>query len=151
MQQLLFATDNSWTGMILRITLALIMFPHGAQKLLGLFGGVGFQITMKYFTETMKLPWLLSFLVIVIEFVGPVGLIIGIASRLWAMLFMIVMIAAIITTNFQHGFFMNWFGNQKGEGYEYHLLMIGICIALMFTGGGRWSLDQVFQMQTSSL
>lgn len=151
MQQLLFATDNSWTGMILRITLALIMFPHGAQKLLGLFGGFGFQTTMKYFTETMKLPWLLSFLVILIEFVGPVGLVIGIASRLWAMLFLIVMIAAISTTNFQHGFFMNWFGNQKGEGYEYHLLMIGICIALMFTGGGRWSLDQVFQMQTSSL
>jgi putative oxidoreductase len=143
MKQLFFATDNSWAGLVLRLTLSLIMFAHGAQKMFGLFGGYGFKNTMSYFTTTMKLPWALSLLIIAIEFFGPIGLLAGWSCRLWALLFIIIMVGAIITTNYSNGLFMNWYGTQKGEGYEYHLLVIGMAIALLFTGGGKFSLDSI--------
>ncbi|SHG87993.1 putative oxidoreductase [Chryseolinea serpens] len=141
MKELLFNTQNDWTGFILRITVGAIMFPHGAQKLLGLFGGYGYNATMNFFAETLKLPALISFLVIVIEFFGAVGLIAGFASKLWALLLICIMTGAIVTTNYKNGFFMNWFQNQAGEGYEYHLLVIGMCLALLLTGSGAFSLD----------
>jgi putative oxidoreductase len=143
MKQLFFATDNSWAGLVLRLTLGLVMFPHGAQKMFGLFGGYGFRATMNYFTSTMKLPWVFSLLIISIEFFGPIGLLAGWSSRLWALLFIIIMIGAIITTNYSNGLFMNWYGTQKGEGYEYHLLVIGMAIALLFIGSGKFSLDGI--------
>ena len=141
MKELLFNTQNDWTGFILRITVGAIMFPHGAQKLLGLFGGYGYNATMNFFTETLKLPAFISFLVIMIEFFGAVGLIAGFASKLWALLLICIMTGAIVTTNYKNGFFMNWFQNQTGEGYEYHLLVIGLCLALLLTGSGAFSLD----------
>ncbi|AYB31290.1 DoxX family protein [Chryseolinea soli] len=142
MKQLLFSTQNDWAGFILRVTVGAIMFPHGAQKLLGLFGGSGYPATMNFFTETLKLPAFISFLVIMIEFFGAVGLITGFASKLWALLLIFIMIGAIATTNYKNGFFMNWFQNQNGEGYEYHLLVIGLCTALLVIGSGKFSLDK---------
>ncbi len=147
MKQFLFATDDSWTGLLLRLCVGCIMFSHGAQKLLGLFGGYGFKTTVSYFTNTMKLPWVVSFLVIVIEFFGALFLLMGFTTRLYAILFIAIMTAAIITTNYKNGFFMNWFGNQQGEGFEYHLLVIGICTALIITGGGRYSIDGLMKAQ----
>lgn len=141
MKDLLFNTQNDWTGFILRITVGAIMFPHGAQKLFGLFGGYGYNATMNFFTETLKLPAFISLLVIMIEFFGAVGLIAGFASKLWALLLICIMTGAIVTTNYKNGFFMNWFQNQAGEGYEYHLLVIGMCLALLLTGSGACSLD----------
>ena len=141
MQHLLFSTDNGVIGLILRLTLGFIMLLHGAQKMFGLFGGYGFNGTMDFFTKNMHLPWIIGFMVIIIEFFGAVFLIFGFCTRLWASLFIIIMIGAIITTNFSNGFFMNWFGNQSGEGYEYHLLVIGICIALTITGSGKFGID----------
>lgn len=143
MKDLLFASQDQWIGFILRLTLGIIMLPHGAQKMLGMFGGFGFNATVSYFTETMKLPWLISVLVVCIEFFGAVFLVAGFGTKVWSLGFIAVMIGAIATTNYVHGFFMNWFGTQQGEGFEYHLLVIGICIALMFTGGGRYSVDQL--------
>jgi putative oxidoreductase len=143
MKQLLFFSDGSWSGLILRITIALTMFPHGAQKLLGLFGGYGFKPTIDYFTNTMKLPWIIAILIVVIEFICPIALLIGVGSRLCSLLVIIIMTGAIITTNYKFGFFMNWFGTQTGEGFEYHLIVIGICIALLFTGSGKYSIDGI--------
>ena len=145
MKQLLFSTQNDWVGFILRITVGTIMFPHGAQKLLGLFGGYGYHATMNFFTKTLKLPAFISFLVIMIEFFGAFGLIAGFSSRLWALLLILIMTGAIATTNYKNGFFMNWFQNQGGEGYEYHLLVIGMCLALLFTGSGAFSLDGLIE------
>ncbi len=139
----LFQTDDSWTGLILRLTLGLVMFPHGAQKLLGWYGGFGFTGTMGIFTETMHLPWIVALLVIVGEFFGSLGLIAGLLTRLTAVSFMVIMLGAIITVHLQNGFFMNWSGKQLGEGYEYHLLVIGIGLALLVTGAGMWSVDKV--------
>jgi putative oxidoreductase len=143
MIHLLFGTQNDWSGLILRIALGAVMFPHGAQKFFGWFGGYGFSATIDFFNKSMKLPWIISVLVILIELFGAVGLILGFASRAWALGLMIIMIGAIYTTNMKNGFFMNWFGNQPGEGYEYHLLVIGICIAVMLTGSGKYSFDNL--------
>lgn len=145
MIQLLFGSQNDWIGFILRFALGVVMLPHGAQKLFGWFGGYGFSATMDFFTKSMKLPWIISVLVILIEFLGSAGLILGFVSRVWAFLLIIVMSGAIYTTNMKNGFFMNWFGNQSGEGYEYHLLVIGMCIAIVLTGSGKYSIDNLIQ------
>jgi len=141
MKQLILNTSLDWTAFVLRLTAGTIMLPHGLQKTFGLFGGYGFKNSMDYFTLTMKLPWVISFLVIFIEVVGSIGLITGVLSRLWAMSLIIVMVGAIVTTNAKNGLFMNWYGNQNGEGYEYHLLFIGICVAIIFCGSGKFSVD----------
>ncbi len=137
-----FQTNDDWTGLILRLTLGLVMFPHGAQKLLGWYGGFGFSGTMGFFTEAMHLPWIIGFLVIVGEFFGSLGLLAGLLTRFTAASLSVIMLGAIVTSHLPYGFFMNWFGKQQGEGYEYHLLAIGIGLALLATGGGRWSLDR---------
>jgi putative oxidoreductase len=139
----LFQTYDSWTGLVLRLTLGLVMFPHGAQKLLGWYGGFGFTGTMGVFTETMHLPWIVALLVIVGEFFGSLGLIAGLATRFTAASFIVIMLGAITTLHLQNGFFMNWLGKQQGEGFEYHLLVIGIGLALLVTGAGMWSVDKV--------
>lgn len=142
MLEILTKTTNDWTGLVLRLTAGLIMLPHGLQKTSGVFGGHGFKGTMDYFTLSMKLPWLISFLVIAIEFLGSISLIAGAFSRVWAIGMIGVMIGAIATTNYKNGLFMNWYGNQRGEGFEYHLLFIGICIAIILNGSGKFSIDQ---------
>jgi len=145
MMQLIFRTNNDWTGVIIRLTTGLILFPHGAQKMLGLFGGPGFSDEMDFLTGTVNLPWLIALLVIVIEFIGSLSFIAGFASRVWAVLTIILMIGIIVSSHLDNGFFMNWFGNQKGEGYEYHLLVIGLCLAMLYNGSGKLSVDTALQ------
>lgn len=141
MKTKIFVTNNDWSGLVTRFVSGFVLLPHGAQKLLGVFGGYGFKGTMQFFTNTVHLPWLIGFLVIVIEFFGALSLIIGFASRIWAALVVILMIGIIYTTHFSNGFFMNWFGNQKGEGYEFDLLMIGLALASVINGSGKYSVD----------
>ena len=139
----LFQTDDGLAGFILRVTLGLVMFPHGAQKLLGWFGGFGFDGTMGFFTQKMGLPWIIAFLIIIGESFGSLGLLAGFLTRFAAASLAVIMLGAITMVHLPHGFFMNWGGQQQGEGYEYHLLVIGIAAALLITGGGRWSVDRV--------
>ena len=139
----LFQTDDGLAGFILRVTLGLVMFPHGAQKLLGWFGGFGFDGTMGFFTQKMGLPWIIAFLIIIGESFGSLGLLAGFLTRFAAASLAVIMLWAITMVHLPHGFFMNWGGQQQGEGYEYHLLVIGIAAALLITGGGRWSVDRV--------
>ncbi|HZH48863.1 MAG TPA: DoxX family protein [Nitrospira sp.] len=137
----LFQTDDGWAGLILRLTLGFVMFPHGAQKLLGWFGGFGFDGTMGFFTQKMGQPWLISLLIIIGESFGSLALLAGLLTRFTAASLAVIMFGAITLVHLPHGFFMNWFGQQKGEGFEYHLLVIGIAAALLVTGGGKWSID----------
>ena len=139
----LFETDEAWTGLILRIMLGVVMFPHGAQKLLGWYGGFGFAGTLGFFTEQMHLPWLVALLVIIGESFGSLGLLIGLLTRVTAASMALIMVGAIGLVHWPNGFFMNWSGKQAGEGFEYHLLVIAICAALVITGGGKWSVDSV--------
>lgn len=141
----LFDTDDSYTQLVLRATLALVMFPHGAQKLLGWFGGYGFSGTMGFFTQQVGIPAVLGFLVIVAEFFGALALAAGLLTRVAAMGVIAVMIGAVLTVHLPHGFFMNWSGAQAGEGVEYHLLAIAIATAVAIRGPGRFALDEVVQ------
>ena len=141
----IFSTRHDWTGLFLRLTLGGVMWPHGAQKLLGWFGGYGFTGTMKFFTDTMHLPWLLGLLVIAIEFFGTLSLVVGWASRLWAAALAALTLGIVFTSHLQNGFFMNWFGNQKGEGYEYFLLLLGLAAGVMVNGSGRYSVDELVE------
>ena len=142
MMRIIFGTQNDYTGLIMRLTLGGVMLPHGLQKVFGLFGGAGLQATMNAFTTKMGLPVPLAVLVILAESAGALGLIFGFCTRLCALGIALVMGGAIYLVHGQHGFFMNWFGRQAGEGFEYHLLALGLALALFIHGGGKWSLDQ---------
>src|SRR5271155_5087053 len=139
--QFLFKTSDSFAPLIARLTLGIVMFPHGAQKALGWFGGFGFSGTMNFFTQQMHIPAPLAFLAIAVEFAGSIGLILGCFSRIAAFGIATNMVVAILTVHAANGFFMNWFGTQKGEGFEYHLLAIGLAVAVLVRGAGSFSID----------
>jgi putative oxidoreductase len=138
----LLATDSGWGAAAARLALAAVMFPHGAQKALGWFGGYGWSGTMGFLTETIGLPAALAALVILIEFLAPIFLLLGLATRAAALGIAVVMVGAVATVHLPHGFWMNWSGAQAGEGFEFHLLALGLSAALLLGGGGRLSLDR---------
>src|SRR5438270_5568529 len=137
-----FATDDSAATAIVRLVLGIVFFAHGAQKMLGWFGGFGFAGTMGFFTGTMHIPAPLAFLAIVAEFFGSLGLILGFLTRIAALGIATNMIVAVFTVHLNNGFFMNWTGAQKGEGFEYHLLVLAIAAFLVIRGAGAWSVDR---------
>ena len=137
----LFKTNNSFAPTLARLTLGIVMFPHGAQKVLGWFGGYGFHGTMNFFTEQMHIPAVFALLAIAAEFLGSLGLITGFLSRIAAFGIAVNMIVAVKMVHAANGFFINWFGNQKGEGYEYHLLAIGLALIVMIYGADKASVD----------
>lgn len=138
----LLATDRGIAQVALRLTLALVMFPHGAQKALGLFGGYGWEGTMGFLTGQIGMPSIAAAGVILLEVLDPLFLLVGLGTRAVALGFIGLMLGAITTVHLEHGFFINWTGQQAGEGFEYHLLLIGAALALVFAGAGRWSLDR---------
>jgi putative oxidoreductase len=137
----LMSTSNDVALTTLRVVLGVVFFAHGAQKMLGWFGGFGFHGTMGFFTH-MGMPAPVAFLVICTEFFGGLGLIVGLLTRIAALGIGVEMIGAIFMVHLPNGFFMNWAGNQKGEGFEYHLLAIAIAAALLLRGAGAFSLDR---------
>jgi putative oxidoreductase len=139
--QLLTKTNDSAAPLVARLTLGLVMFPHGAQKALGWFGGYGFKGTMGFFTGTMHIPAVFAFLAIAAEFAGSLALLAGLFGRVAALGIAAVMAVAVLTTHLPNGFFMNWTGSQKGEGFEYHLLALGLALIVLIYGAGRASLD----------
>ena len=138
--QLLLKTDNSVATFVVRVVLGAVFFPHGAQKVLGWFGGHGLAGTYGFFTGTLGIPALFAVLAIAAEFLGSIALLFGALTRVAALGIAAVM-AVAMTMHWQHGFFMNWFGNQQGEGIEFHLLALGMAIYLVIRGGGALSLD----------
>lgn len=138
----LIATDENQATVILRLVLGVVFFAHGAQKLLGWFGGPGFSGTMGMFTGYLHIPAPLAFLAIAAEFFGGLGLILGFLTRIAAFGITVNMLVAIATVHHSYGFFMNWTGAQKGEGFEYHLLVLAITAYLMIRGAGAFSVDR---------
>lgn len=143
--KIFFHTEDSTTHLILRVMLGLVFFFHGAQKLLGWFGGHGFDGTMGFFTDKMGIPALIAFLVIIGESFGALGLITGFLTRLSAAGIACIMVGAVAMVHRSNGIFMNWMGQQAGEGFEYHLLALGLAIPLILYGGGRFSVDQIVE------
>jgi putative oxidoreductase len=139
----LYATDDSTATSILRLVLGAVFFAHGAQKMLGWFGGFGFAGTMNFFTGMMHIPAPLACLAIAAEFFGGMGLTLGFLTRIAAFGIGVNMLVAILTLHGAFGFFMNWTGTQKGEGFEFHLLVLAIVAFLMIRGAGAFSVDRV--------
>jgi putative oxidoreductase len=139
----LTATTDDPVLTILRLVLGIVFFFHGAQKMLGWFGGYGFSGTMNFFTHNMGIPAVFAFLAIAAEFFGSLGLILGLLARVAASGIVVDMVVAIAMVHHANGFFMNWNGNQKGEGYEYHLLTIVVALAIVIRGAGAFSIDRM--------
>lgn len=142
MIDLIFKTDAGLAALVLRWVLAIVIFPHGAQKALGWFGGFGFAGTMGYF-KSLGIPPIPGVLGIAAEFLGPVLLVVGLGTRVAALGIACVMLGAVWLVHRPYGFFMNWFGQLPlgKEGYEYQLLVLGVALALLLVGGGKWSVD----------
>jgi putative oxidoreductase len=138
----LIATDNDAAVTVLRLVLGVVFFAHGAQKMLGWFGGYGFTGTMGFLTGMMHIPAVFAFLAIAAEFFGGLGLIFGLFTRVASFGIACNMIVAVAVVHHQFGFFMNWTGAQKGEAYEYHLVLLAALVVLMIRGAGAASVDR---------
>lgn len=138
----LIATTDDVGPAIARLVLGIVILPHGMQKVFGAFGGPGFTGTMQFFTAAMHIPYVFGVLAVAAEFLGGLGLIFGLFGRVAAFAVAVEMIVAVLTMHLQNGFFMNWLGSQKGEGFEYHLLIVGLALIVMLKGSGAISLDR---------
>jgi putative oxidoreductase len=145
----LTGTHADWVVGIARIVLGIIFFGHGAQKMLGWYGGPGLANSMRTFTEHLHLPSALAFLVIAGELFAGIGLIVGLFSRIAALVIALTMVGAIATVHFRFGLFLNWFGSQKGHGIEYHLLAIALALVVVVKGAGAFSLDRIVHEHVS--
>ena len=139
----LTGTHADWVVGIVRIVLGIIFFAHGAQKLLGWFSGPGLANSMRAFTEHLHLPSTLAFLVIAGELFSGIGLIVGLFSRIAALVIALTMVGAIATVHWRFGLFLNWLGTQEGHGIEYHLLVIALALIVVVKGAGAFSLDRL--------
>lgn len=139
----LLSTNPDWIQTIVRLVLGVVFFAHGAQKLLGWFGGPGLKDTLHTMHETLGLPASLAFAAVGAEFFGGLGLIVGLLSRVAAIGIGVTMLTAIVMVNGRYGLFLNWFGDRKGHGYEYHLLAIALALVIIMRGSGAMSLDRL--------
>lgn len=137
----LFKTKSDYALTVVRLGLAIMIIPHGLQKTIGAFGGYGFSGTMGFFTDTMGIPWIFALAAVLAESLGGFALFFGFASRLAALGVGITMLVAALTSHLQYGFFMNWFGNQKGEGIEFFILAVSMALSVVISGGGALSVD----------
>jgi putative oxidoreductase len=140
----LLNTDPDWAVTVARVTLGVVFFGHGAQKLIGWFGGSGLKNTLQTMSQHLGLPPALALGPIAAEFFGGLGLILGVLSRVDAAAIAVTMVVAIWMVHARHGLFLNWYGNKQGHGYEYHLLAIALALVVVVRGGGALSLDQLF-------
>jgi putative oxidoreductase len=144
MKKILSTDPANTTALIARLALGLVVFPHGAQKLLGWFGGYGFHGTMGFLTGAAGLPSFIALLVILIEFFGAVFLIFGFATRIAAIGIIGNFLGIVLTTHLKNGFFMNWYSQAgQGEGLEYFILLFGLAITVLIAGGGKLSIDSL--------
>ena len=134
---------------LLRLVLGVVFFAHGAQKALGWFGGAGWNATVAGFTGPMGIPAPFAVLAICAEFLGGIGLILGFLTRIAAFGIAVNMSVAVAMVHESKGVFMNWQGTQHGEGFEYHVLVLAIAIALMVRGAAALSIDHALSARWS--
>ncbi len=137
-------TTDDWGALVARVGLAIVMFPHGAQKAFGWFGGEGLQATIAGMTE-QGLPVFVPVFVVLAELVGSAALLAGLLGRVAAASIAAVMLGAVVLVHFEHGFFMNWTGRQPGEGFEYHLLALALAAVVLIKGSGAVSVDRAIE------
>ena len=149
MIETLTGTHADWTVGVVRIVLGVVFFAHGAQKMLGWYGGPGLASSMRTFTDDLHIPSTLAFLVIAGEFLSGIGLIVGLFSRIAALVIALTMLGAIATVHLRFGLFLNWFGTQEGHGIEYHLLAIALALVVVIKGAGAFSIDRIVYERVS--
>lgn len=137
----ILATDPSWVPTLARIILGIIFFAHGSQKVFGWFGGPGLRQTLRTLTQFVGLPSIVALVAVGAELVGGAALVLGLLGRISALGIAVNMLAAILMVHGRFGLFMNWFGDRKGHGIEYHLLAIALAIVIIAKGSGAFSLD----------
>ena len=137
----LIDTNGDWVFTIARVVLGIVLFAHGAQKLLGWFEGPGVRATLRTFRDQLGIPVVFAWLAIAAEFLGGLGLIVGLFTRIAALGIAITVLVAMVMVHLRYGFFMNWYGNKPGHGVEYHLLVIALAIVVIAKGAGAFSLD----------
>jgi len=135
-------TEHDLRATVARVVLGGVLLPHGAQHLLGWFGGFGYAGTRDWMVSTLGVPGPVAGLSIVLEVVAPVLLVLGVGGR-FAALWIGAFLAVAATTHSKNGFFMNWLGNAGGEGFEYHLLALALATVVVISGSGALSLDRV--------
>ena len=138
----LMSTTDDYAITLVRLLFGIVFFAHGAQKALGWFGGYGFTGTMGFFTQKLNIPAPFAALAIAAEFLGGLGLLVGLLSRVAAFGIACNMVVAVAMIHIHVGFFVNWYGNQKGEGFEFHILAVAIALFIMIKGAGALSLDR---------
>jgi putative oxidoreductase len=146
----ILGTNEDWVITIVRVVLGVVFFAHGAQMALGWFGGAGLQSTVRIFRENLHIPAPLALLSVAAEFLGGLGLIVGLLSRIAAFGIAVVMSVALLVVHRKFGFFMNWFGEKQGHGIEYHVLVLALALIVMIKGAGAVSLDQVLYQHVSN-
>jgi putative oxidoreductase len=146
----LLVTNGDWVLTVARVVLGAALFAHGAQKLLGWFGGHGLNATIRTFRDQLGIPTPLGYLAIAAEFFGGLGLIVGFLARIAALGIVITMLVAMVKVHLRYGFFLNWFGNKPGHGVEYHLLAIALALVIIAHGAGAFSLDRALYRQLVS-
>ncbi|GAB4252435.1 MAG: DoxX family protein [Ekhidna sp.] len=136
--------DTSMT--VIRIILGVVIFGHGAQKLFGWFGGHGVSETISMWKQWFGMPSIITFLVILGESLGAIALIIGLFGRFMAASIGLIMLGAVFLVHLRWGFYMNWYSQPNtGEGFEYHLLVLAMVVAILIKGSGAYSIDQKLQ------
>jgi putative oxidoreductase len=146
----LVRTDGDWVITMIRIVMGVVFFAHGAQMALGWFGGAGLESTVRTIRENLHIPEPLALLSVAAQFLGGLGLIVGLLSRVAAFGIAIVMSVALLVVHRKFGFFMNWFGEKQGHGIEYHVLVLALAFTVMIKGAGALSLDQVVYQHVST-
>lgn len=149
MLETLVRTRRRWDLAVARLVLGAVFLPHGLQKLFGWFGGFGFAGTMAFLTDSLGIPWILGLLVVVAESVGALCLIAGVLGRFFSFVLAVDMVVAALLVHLPNGFFMNWYGTQAGEGFEFHLLAVGLAIVVMIGGSGAASVDRVLTSRSA--
>lgn len=148
----LFNTDEkSYSLLFLRVVAAAMILPHGAQKLLGWFGGNGFEATISGFANYLGIPPFFGVLAVLAESAGGLLLLFGLFSRISAFGLAVTMIVAVFTVHIHNGLFMNWTGKAAGEGFEYHILYFSIVFVILVKGAGAFALDSLLAKKTAGL
>jgi putative oxidoreductase len=150
MIEMLVSTNPDWVLTIARFVIGIVFFAHGAQMMLGWYGGPGFSGSLRVLTVQLRLPAPLAVLAISAEFFGGLGLILGLFSRIAALGILLAMLGAIATVHYRYGLFMDWHGSQKGHGFEYHLIVIALALVVIVRGAGAFSIDYLWYQHYSS-
>ena len=139
MIQKLLQTDADYVCTFLRTIAGIIIFPYGMQKLLGWFDGVGIKGTLEQMT-VRKITQFIGWLIIIGQSLGSIALIFGFLGRIAAGGLFIIFVGALIV-HLPDGWSMNWFGTKKGEGIEYHVLLLSLLLIVIVRGSGAMSID----------